>query len=102
MDNLNKEELEREFSTTLADDIIIHIAYYEQADYEGYAFVLFEQEGRLFEVNASHCSCYGLEEQWEPEETTVESLQHRLDKGHGFNYFDRDAVQKFLDSRREA
>jgi hypothetical protein len=26
-------------------------------------------------------SCYGLEEQWEPEETTVEALQHRVERG---------------------
>lgn len=57
------------------------LASYSQDNYSGEAFVLFEHDGRLFEVNASHCSCYGLEGQWEPEETTREALQHRLDQG---------------------
>ena len=31
--------------------------------------------GKLFETYGSHCSCYGFEGQFEPEETTVEYLQ---------------------------
>ena len=57
------------------------LASYGTPSYEGYAFVLFERDGKLYEVNGSHCSCYGLEGQWEPEETNVEALLHRLDKG---------------------
>ncbi len=58
------------------------LASYGTPAYEGYAFVLFRKDGVLYEVNASHCSCYGLEGQWSPEETTIESLRHRLDSGH--------------------
>lgn len=32
-------------------------------------------------VRPPHCSCYGLEDQWEPEETTLEALKHRLENG---------------------
>ena len=59
----------------------ILLASYGTPAYEGYAFVLFRKGGVLYEVNGSHCSCYGLEGQWEPEETTVEALRHRLDHG---------------------
>lgn len=31
--------------------------------------------GDLYENHASHCSCYGFEEQFEPESTTIEYLQ---------------------------
>lgn len=31
--------------------------------------------GDLYENHASHCSCYGFEDQFEPESTTVEYLQ---------------------------
>lgn len=31
--------------------------------------------GKIFENHGSHCSCYGFEGQWTPEETTVEYLQ---------------------------
>lgn len=39
------------------------------------SFYLFEKEGKLYEVHGSHCSCYGFEEQWEPEETSLEYLK---------------------------
>lgn len=61
--------------------IEVLLASYSAANYSGDAFVLFRRDGKLYEVNASHCSCYGVEGQWEPAETTVEALQHRLDKG---------------------
>ena len=55
----------------------ILLASYTYENYTGDAFVLFERDGKLFEVNGSHCSCYGLEDQWEPEETTKEALLAR-------------------------
>jgi hypothetical protein len=62
--------------------INIFLASYGTPDYEGYAFVLFEHDGKLYEVNGSHCSCYELEGQWDPELTSVEELRHRLDNGN--------------------
>lgn len=59
----------------------ILLASYGTPSYEGYAFVLFRRDGKLYEVNGSHCSCYELEGQWEPEETTVEALRHRIGAG---------------------
>ncbi len=68
------------------------LAYYHCGDYgcDSSAFVLFRKDGKLYEVNGSHCSCHGLESmdyysdggtQWEPEEVTLEELEHRLEKG---------------------
>lgn len=69
----------------------ILFAYYEYIDsYNAESFVLFEKDEKLYEVNASHCSCYGLEGQWEPEETTIEELLYRLD---GWKWYAED----FLD-----
>jgi hypothetical protein len=58
------------------DDEIL-LAAYETSGYEGYAFVVYRKDGKLYEVNGSHCSCYGLEGQWNPEETTAEALKMR-------------------------
>lgn len=63
------------------EGINILFASYGYANYSGNAFVLFEKEGKLFEVNGGHCSCYGLEGQFDPEETTLEALRHRLIEG---------------------
>ncbi len=61
----------------------IHILFasYGQANYSGDAWVLFEQGGELFEVSGGHCSCYGLEGQWSPEEVSLQELEHRLLEG---------------------
>ena len=61
--------------------IRVLFASYGSDGFEGKAFVLFECEGKLFEVNGSHCSCFGLEGQFIPHETTIEALRHRLVNG---------------------
>lgn len=54
---------------------IIFADYY--GDYDGTAHVIFMKNGKLYEVNGSHCSCNGLEDQWIPEETSIEALMFR-------------------------
>ena len=90
----------------------ILVASYAYENYEGDAYVLFERDGRLFEVHGSHCSCYGLSEQsydggggtqWEPEETTEEVIRHRLEKGTFYETAQvRDAVLDALNNRKDA
>ena len=55
----------------------ILFAAYSAENYEGHAFVVFQQDGRLYEVHAYHCSCNGLEQSWCPEETTWAELKMR-------------------------
>lgn len=61
--------------------IEVLLASYSYENYGGDAFVLFRKDGKLYEVNGGHCSCYELEGQWSPEETTVEALAHRVESG---------------------
>jgi hypothetical protein len=64
---------------------IVHAAWYGYGGYEGSSFVLYTNaDGKLKEVNGSHCSCFGLEGQWRPEDTTWESLAHIIEKGQKF------------------
>ncbi|WP_058637013.1 MULTISPECIES: hypothetical protein [Bacteria] len=70
-----------DFRVEPSEGVDILLGYYDCEDYSGEAFVLFRKDGQLFEVNGSHCSCYGLEDQWNPEETNVEVLRHRLTVG---------------------
>lgn len=60
----------------------ILFAWYGNESYDGSAFVLLERDGKLYEVNGGHCSCFGLEDQWDPEETSVAELRHRIEKGY--------------------
>ncbi len=48
-------------------------ASYDICGYDGNADILYVQNGKLFEVHGGHCSCYGLEGQWSPEETFPEA-----------------------------
>lgn len=79
------EDIIREFAITSEqlESVEILYAYYSYEDYSGDAHVIFRKDGKLYEVNGSHCSCYGLEGQWEPEETSVEALLFRPNVADG-------------------
>lgn len=58
-------------------------ASYEHGTYYGWAYVLFQRGKKLFEVSGSHCSCYGLEGQWKPEETSWAAIAMRQPDQYG-------------------
>ena len=76
----------REFH--LADDMpepCILFASYTEESYSGEAYVqMVLPNGSLAEVRGSHCSCHGLEDQWDIEDTTVEALRHEFQHGYGY------------------
>ncbi|MFW6008491.1 MAG: hypothetical protein ACOCP8_04415 [archaeon] len=76
----------------------IVFASYTYEYYEGDAFVLFIKDGKLYEVNGGHCSCYGLESQWEPEETSLEAIRFRIKNG-SFGYRYHDKLVEFLNNQ---
>lgn len=63
-------------------DINVMLASYKDSGDAGYAFILFSLGQSLFEVNASHDSELNLKGQWQPEETSIEALMFRLEKGN--------------------
>lgn len=75
-----KADVEKEFDVNLSDYEIVY-AIYETESYEGTSFVLATKDGILYEIHGSHCSCYGLEGQWEPEETNIAAIEERI-KAH--------------------
>lgn len=84
-----RDDLAKDFDTPeVAADAEILLASYEQGGYEGDAFVLFERNGKMYEVHGGHCSCYGLEGQWTPEETSVEAIKMRPEP---LEYHSKDA-----------
>jgi hypothetical protein len=60
------------------------VAAYDTSGYDGSAFVLLRKDDKYYEVHGSHCSCNGLEDCWEPEETHPEALKKRYDDGNGY------------------
>lgn len=76
----NKDDIIKEFliDESALDNCVILFAFYEYVDYSGTCFVLFMQNGSLYEVNGHHCSCDGLSgEQWDPEPTHKDALKMR-------------------------
>jgi hypothetical protein len=55
---------------------------YTYEDYNGDAYVLGydKQEKKFFEVHGSHCSCYGLEDQWDVEYCTLAELKELFER----------------------
>lgn len=77
-----------EFNAPEALDYEILVAAYGAGDYCGAAYVLAAKGDKLFEVEASHCSCFGLEGSWEPREISVAYLLQRLSQGSVLDGYD--------------
>ena len=80
-------------------DYDILFAYYTYQNYEGESLVILRDKsnGKLYEVNGSHCSCYGLEGQWELEETNIEALMKR--DTDFFNEVVKQHIKSFNDKK---
>lgn len=79
--------------------INILFASYGGGDYDGEAFVLYEQGGTLWEANGSHCSCFGLEDQWSGEHVVLSELQNRVISGEQYWSYEHNykpLLAKFL------
>ena len=70
------KEFELDGCTTYTDAPAAIYAIYDTPPYEGYALVIYrEDNGQFGVVEASHCSCYGLEGQWQPTTMPYEALE---------------------------
>lgn len=67
----------------------ILIASYDYNNYSGYAFMLFERAGQLYEYQGGHCSCYGLEGSFVAAKTSWQALAMRNPDGEVFGYGDQ-------------
>lgn len=66
------------------DNLEFVYAFYDYENYQGSAVVIYfnTEDEQYYEVHGGHCSCYGLEGQWEPEvigtiSTFIEYLERR-------------------------
>jgi hypothetical protein len=92
----SQESVLKDFDITYDDNVKILFANYERENYEGYAWVLFTDGNDLFEVNGTHCSCFGLENQWHPEFVVLTELANRMVKGMYYLGNAKSDLYKFL------
>ena len=97
------EDVKEEFSkpdNPATEDEILFAEYYAEA-YEGSAFVLFKRDGKLYEVLGAHCSCYGLEDQWKPEETSWAALKMRPNNDYYGVHDGQEVLNKLIEDGLE-
>ncbi len=61
-------DVAHEFQAEIGPEPDKVFAAYSTPPYEGDAVVIFNRDGKWWLATGAHCSCYGLEEQWEPEQ----------------------------------
>jgi hypothetical protein len=72
-------------------------ASYECEGYDGSATVIVSETGIKFSVvEGGHCSCHGLEGQWEPTRHGVRDLRKMMEATYGFWRDQKDDVTKWL------
>ena len=91
-----KAQIAADFEVPLSDldGIELVVAYMSEGSggCDSDAFIVFRKDGKLYEVNGGHCSCYGFEGQWEPEETNVAAIIQRQDWAIAGGGYDSDAA----------
>lgn len=97
-----KEAIACQFEIEMEDleRFAVLIGYISVGDYgcDSSAYILLREHktGKYYEVFGSHCSCYGFEDQWEPEETTIEYLTSNH-FGFGTGGYDYESKQNEMD-----
>jgi hypothetical protein len=90
-------DVQREFEMEVPEpDQLIYVEY-DAGWYEGSANVIYRVGDRFYWAYGSHCSCYGLEGQWDPEEYDAHQLVEALRRGNHWRLDDRGAeVQEHI------
>ena len=75
--------VQEEFATDAPEPFKVLLADYSYEDYSGDAIVLWQEaDGRIGYVSGGHCSCHGLEGQWDPEIHTADEIRQMIERGH--------------------
>jgi hypothetical protein len=105
----NWADVQREFRMNEPEPDEVLFAMYDLPDYEGYAEVVYRNGDKFYWASGSHCSCMGLEDQWEPEEYDAETFLGVFNRNHRWSferYFDEytqarivSRVKDFLENK---
>lgn len=93
------EDVQREYEMREPEPDEVIAALYKCESYEGSSVVVYRQGNTYYHVYGSHCSCYGLEGQWNPDEigdkaTTIAYYEKMLKEGWGVQ---QDIAPQVLD-----
>ena len=74
------EDVARQFSIDMPEPEEVLLAIYEIDSYDGEAMVVYRQGNNYFLASGNHCSCFGLENQWSPEEYDLETFKKVVER----------------------
>jgi len=90
-------DVQSEFVTDVPEPEQVYLAAYEYEDYSGDAIVVYRNGDKIYEVTGGHCSCYGLEGQFEPEEydraVYLDALRKRAENRNAWSSEDKLASE---------
>ncbi len=94
----NWADIQRDFAMNEPEPDEVLLAKYEYENYEGSAEVYFRRGDKFYIAAGSHCSCYGLEGQWDPEEYAsrelfIECLRKGVQSTAEYDYGNRSYAQ---------
>ncbi len=67
-------EVMKQFSVSEPEPDEVYKAHYDGGGYDGWAEVYYRRGDKYYYVSSGHCSCYGLEGTWDPEEYASKEL----------------------------
>lgn len=91
------DDLKNEFDITDDDLVGVEILYacYQIGSYQGSSIVFLKKDQKFFIVDAGHCSCHGLEGQWDPIETNETTLKMEIDAKSKYSYIEFESFIEF-------
>jgi len=94
----NWEDVQEQFHMIQPEPEEVLYAQYDIDGYEGSADVIYRNGDMFYWVHGGHCSCYGLEDQWDPEEYSAELLVAAWERSNWHNIPDSvlQRVREFL------
>lgn len=81
-------DVQREYDMKELEPKRVLLALYSAEMYEGSSLVVFEDNGKFYVNQGSHCSCYGLEDQWSP--TQYDNKEEFIRCFEIENFYDND------------
>jgi hypothetical protein len=91
-------DVAKQFEADIGDEPELAYAIYDIDGYEGSANVVFRRDGVWYMARGSHCSCMGLEGQWELEYAPVGDHLRALGVGKSIIncYANQDSLNSWL------
>lgn len=91
-------DVQNDFQISVPEPETVFLAYYNNQDYSGTAYLLYYDMGYYYWAQGSHCSCMGLEDQFDPTiYTNKNSFMEAIEKYNFYEVERRDVVEVLND-----